>query len=84
MVSSRDDEIDAAILAVVLPRWKKVAMVLAEVERVMGNKLPESEARWDLIAEPVERLVSGGRLMAQGNLKKWRHSEVRRPDPANA
>jgi hypothetical protein len=44
----------------------------------LGNNLPEGETGLDLIAKRIEVLVQDGRLLAQGDIKKWRHSEVRK------
>ena len=55
-------------------------MVISRVADRMGNDLPEGDDRYDLVAQRVEALVLDGRLMAQGDIKKWRFSEVRRPN----
>jgi hypothetical protein len=78
-----DDAIDQAILsmlAVAGGRWRKVAMVIARVADQMGNDLPEGDDRYDLVAQRIKALVLDGRLVAQGDIKKWRFSEVRRPN----
>jgi len=78
-----DDAIDEAILsmlAVAKGGWRKVAMVIARVADQMGNDLPAGDDRYDLVAQRVEALVLDGRLAAQGDIKKWRFSEVRRPN----
>jgi hypothetical protein len=46
----------------------------------MGGDLPEGDAAYDLIAKRIEILVGDGRLLAQGSISKWRHSEVRKPN----
>jgi hypothetical protein len=74
-----DSDIDAAIFDIVGVSWRKVAMVIGKVAEILAADLPEEHNRYDLIAKRIEALVSDGRLVAQGNLKKWRHSEVRRP-----
>ena len=78
-----DDAIDQAILAVLAVargRWRKVAMVIARVADQMRNDLPAGDDRYDLVAQRVQALVLDGRLAAQGDIKKWRFSEVRRPN----
>ncbi len=45
----------------------------------MSSDLPDGDASWDLVSERIEILVQDGRLLAQGNVKNWRHSEVKRP-----
>ena len=78
-----DDAIDQAILsmlALARGRWRKVAMVTARVADQMGKDLPAGDDRYDLVAQRAEALVLDGRLVAQGDIKKWRFSEVRRPN----
>ena len=75
MNSLNESQIDEAILSVTPATWVKVAFVVGMVDRT----LPEG-IDLDLIAERIESLIQGNRLVAQGNVKKWRHSEVRRCD----
>jgi hypothetical protein len=77
-----DDAIDEAILSLLSAangRWKKVAMVIVRVADAMGYDSPEGDDGYELVARRIEALVSEGRLVAQGNIKKWRFSEVRKP-----
>jgi hypothetical protein len=55
-------------------------MVIARFEDQMGNDLPAGDGRYSLVAQRLEALVLDGRLLAQGDIKKWRFSEVRRPN----
>ena len=78
-----DHAIDEAILSLLSAgngHWKKVAMVISKVADAMGNDLPEGDDDYQLVARRIEALVSDGRLVAQGNIKNWRFSEVRRPN----
>ncbi len=78
-----DHAIDGAILSLlsaVSGRWRKVAMVISRVADAMGNDLPEGDDGYRLVARRIEALVSEGRLVAQGDIKNWRFSEVRRPN----
>ena len=72
--------IDEAILASVRGRWTKVAMVIARVAKAMGSDLPQGDDGCELIARHIEALVRDGRLVAQGDTKSWRFSEVRQPN----
>jgi len=74
-----DSDIDNAILAVVEASWKKVAMIIAKTADRLGRDLPEGDERYHLIARRIEALVRDGKLIAQGDITRWRHSEVRRP-----
>ena len=77
-----DRAIDEAILSLLSAsngRWKKVAMVVGRVADALSRDLPEGDDGYELVARRIEVLVSEGRLVAQGNIKNWRFSEVRRP-----
>jgi len=77
-----DHAIDEAILSLLSTsngHWKKVAMVIGRVAGAMSKDLPEGDDGYELVARRIEVLVSEGRLVAQGNIKNWRFSEVRRP-----
>lgn len=73
-----DSDIDDAILVVAEPSWRKVAMIIAKTADRLGGDLPEGEDGHHLVAGRVVALVQAGRLTAQGDLARWRHSEVRR------
>ena len=78
-----DPAIDGAILSLLAAadgRWKKVAMVISRVADAMGKDLPEGDDGYELVARRIEALVGDGRLAAQGDIKNWRFSEVRRPN----
>ncbi|MCX6927911.1 MAG: DUF3658 domain-containing protein [Verrucomicrobia bacterium] len=74
-----NSRIDDAILAVAKPDWLKVARVIADVTRVEGDCVGDNDDGFQAIAERIEALVREGRLVAQGNLRKQRYSEVRLP-----
>ena len=69
--------IDAAILQSVGTDWVKVAMVLAKQSKAhpgIPNDVP-----LEFIWQRLSRLVDQGELQLQGNLRRARFSEVRRP-----
>ena len=68
------DALDAAILAVVHERWRKVAFVIGRLLTTIDGLSEEQ------IAQRIYALVEAGRLEGAGDLKKWRYSEVRLPD----
>jgi hypothetical protein len=77
-----DDAIDQAILSALSAaggRWRKVAMVINRVADDMGKDSHDEDECYDLVARRIEALVADGRLVAQGDIKKWRFSEVRKP-----
>ena len=75
-----NSEIDEAILSVTGTSWRKVARVIVMTDKILGDNLPEGEAGLDLVVDRIAALVQDGRLLAQGDIKKWRYSEVRKPD----
>jgi hypothetical protein len=72
-------QIDDAILSVTPARWAKVAFVIAMVDKKFRDELRE-DIELNSIASRIEALIRDGRLAAQGNVKKWRYSEVRKLD----
>ncbi len=78
MNSLSHSRVDEAILSVTETSWSKVALVIFKAEKTLANNLPKGEDQLDLIAERIEALVQDGRLLAQGDVKKRRNSEVRK------
>ena len=76
MTSSK---IDDAVLAVADEHWHKIAMMIIRAAERLGSELPEGDAGHRLVAQRIAALVEDGRLIAQGDISKWRHSEVRLP-----
>jgi hypothetical protein len=70
--------IDEAVLSVTPQIGKKVALVISQVVKMLGNKLPEGEAGFDLVANRIEGLVQDGRLLSRGDVKSWHYSQVRK------
>jgi len=54
--------------------------VIVMTDEILGDNLPKDEAGLDLIADRIGALIRDGRLLAQGDIKKCRRSEVRKPD----
>jgi hypothetical protein len=74
-----DQQIDDAILAHASVRTLKVAMIIARVSKALGPTY--SEDFHERVGERIEWLCDQGRLEGYGDLKLWRHSEVRLPPP---
>jgi hypothetical protein len=72
--------IDEVILSITEASWRKVAFVIIKAAETLGSDLTEGDAGYNLVAKRIEILVRDGRLLAQGDIKKWRHSEVRKPN----
>ena len=79
MKRTNHSRIDEAILSVTPAHWAKVAFVIAMVDKTFRNDLQE-DIELESIAKRIEALIQEGRLAAQGNVKKWRYSEVRKLD----
>lgn len=75
----RRHEIDEAILVNLGTAWTKVALVVVRVADESSVAFTEDEDDYEVVANHIERLVNEGRLVAQGNIKDWRHSEIRKP-----
>lgn len=72
-VSTKD--LDAAILEVLTSRLQKVARVIPEAaERC---KALRAKDRFDIIGARIVALAKAGRIEGAGDLRMWRHSEVR-------
>jgi hypothetical protein len=70
--------VDGLILSFAKVQWRKVAMVIGQVLdecRRLGINIDEHG-----VAERIRALVEGGQLEAQGDLSRWRHSEVKLTD----
>jgi hypothetical protein len=79
-------DVDGLILSFAKVQWRKVAMIISQVLsecRRRGVDVDEdgiSERICNGIAERICALVEDGQLEAQGDLSRWRHSEVKLPD----
>jgi Protein of unknown function len=73
--STSEPQIDRIILSVVTPRWLKMARVVGDAVG-QGKKLAPGVSD-EMFAARIQALVEADRLEGQGDLRKWRHSEVR-------
>jgi len=66
-----DSEIDELLFAQLNGRWQKVAMVVA--------KAMEPYESWDeeRIGQRILALIRSGKAEHQGDVRDWRHSEIR-------
>ena len=72
-------ELDALILDSVIQRYLKVARIIVDVGEKIDpdNYLTMSHEDHDKIAQRIYALVENGQLEAQGDISKWRYSEIR-------
>jgi hypothetical protein len=77
MSARSDEQVDSLILAFAQVQWRKVAMIVGQV--VSECRRSGRDLGPDDVAKRISALVEIGQLEAQGDLSKWRHSEVRLP-----
>ena len=71
-------DLDGIIFALLKPRWQKTAMVVILVtKRCQELAMPISDEE---IAARLQVLADSDRIEGIGDLRKWRHSEVRLKD----
>ncbi len=73
--SVSEADIDQVIFSVLTPRWQKMAMILAKALDQCGQWPSPISA--PAIAARIHVLAESGLLQGAGDLRKWRHSEVR-------
>ena len=73
-MENSDEALRAHIVDCCETNWKKMAMILTRVQNKSGGSFDIQE-----IAVTISKMVELGELDAQGNLERWRNSEVRLP-----
>jgi len=73
--SVTEADVDELIFAALKKNWRKVAMIVGNVFQTCETRsIPLSD---EVIAARIQELAEAGRIESQGNLAKWRYSEVR-------
>jgi Protein of unknown function len=72
-------ELDRLLLSFCNDRWQKVAKIIGKTFDALEEREIKTSA--DDIDGRMEVLVGSGQLEAQGDIKKWMHSEVRLSTP---
>jgi len=76
--SVTESDLDGIIFSVLKPRWQKTAMVVILVaKRCKELDVPIGD---EAIAARLQVLADSGRIEGIGDLRMWRHSEVRLKD----
>jgi hypothetical protein len=76
--SVTETDLDGIIFSLLKPRWQKTAMVVIRaVQRCEERALPIGDEE---IAARLQVLSDSDRIEGIGDLRKWRHSEVRLKD----
>ena len=70
--------LDALIFAALQPRFLKMARIVGEVCVRCEEQMNPVDS--EIIAARVIALAEAGRIESAGDLRMWRHSEVRLPD----
>jgi hypothetical protein len=73
--SASESQVDQILLSVIVPQWHKMARIIWEAVK-RGEELALGITD-EMFAARVQVLVEADRLEGQGDLRKWRHSEVR-------
>jgi len=76
-VSIPQERIDELVLSFARTEWRKVAFIISRVFFECLDAGTEIEAH--RVAGRILALVETGKLQSQGDLSRWRHSEVRLP-----
>jgi hypothetical protein len=80
--SVSEAQVDQIILSVIVPRWHKMARIIWDAVK-QGQELALGVTD-EMFAARIQVLIEAGRLESQGDVRKWRHSEVRlKAEPAS-
>jgi len=75
-------ELDQLILSFCNAHWQKVARIIGDTFKALEHRGISVKGAAEKVDERMADLVGSGRLEAQGNIKRWRYSEVRLPSEA--
>jgi hypothetical protein len=75
--SVTEAELDEAILATAERNWRKMAYIVGTIVQHFQRRPTLLDA--EIIAARIQELAKRGQIESQGNLQKWRFSEVRLP-----
>ena len=73
--SVSETQIDEIIMSFIVPQGRKMARIVGEA-RNRSDELGLG-INYETFAARIRALVDAGRLEGQGDLRRWRHSEVR-------
>jgi hypothetical protein len=68
-------DIDSIIFSLLTPQWQKMAMVVVKAARLCDERALPIGA--EVLSARIQALAESDRLDSQGDLREWRHSEVR-------
>ena len=70
-----ETDIDAILFSVATRRWQKIAMIVILAAKRSQTLALATDV--EIFGARVVALVEAGRIEAKGDIRKWRHSEVR-------
>jgi hypothetical protein len=70
-------DVDRKILSLCESRWQKVARIAGQMGQAFERQGLPMAGFATLFDARIAALVRNGRLEAKGNIREWRHSEVR-------
>lgn len=78
-MTSQNETIDALILEAATDEWLKIAVIISKVFDAPALDGIDNKKRGQIIADRLYILVDNGALACQGNMRRWRDSDVRLP-----
>ena len=73
--SVSEEDLDAVIFSALQQNWRKTAMTIVMASRLCEAR--EWQLGYEALGARIQYLADNGRIESQGDLSKWRHSEVR-------
>ena len=73
--SVSETDLDSAIFSALSPRWQKTAMVIGKALKQCETLALPVDA--ELVGVRIRALAEAGRIEGEGDLRKWRYSELR-------
>jgi len=73
--SVTEPDLDKMIFSLLQPQWRKVAMILVRADEYCKERAWPVD--YEIVAARIQALAEADRLDHQGDLRKWRFSEVR-------
>jgi len=73
--SITESDLDGLVFSLLKPDWRKMAMILAQ----SSQRCEELSLPLEVVAARIRALAEDGRIDHQGDLRRWRASEVRLP-----
>ena len=78
-MTTQNETIDALILAAATAEWQKIALVISKVfdAPALANIDVPKDKLGQTIADRLYIIVDNGGLACQGNMRRWRDSDIK-------